>query len=139
MTNDTILLVEDSPDDEFLTLRTLRRNNVGKVVVARDGMEAIDYLFGNGVMPVIPWFILLDLKLPMVDGIEVLETIRADDRTRWVPVVVMSSSQEPHESDRCAELGVDLYITKPLDSDKLQSLLQKVAKPRPCFADAHPA
>jgi CheY-like chemotaxis protein len=116
-----ILLVEDNPDDEALTLRALRKANVGnEVSVVRDGVEALDFLFGGGShsgrdVSVLPQVILLDLKLPKVDGLEVLRRIRADDRTKLLPVVILTSSDE--EQDRIAgyALGANSYVRKPVD------------------------
>lgn len=116
-----ILLVEDNPDDEALTLRALRKANVrNEVVVAHDGVEALDFLFGTGAyagrdttLP--PQVVLLDLKLPRLDGLEVLRRLRADDRTRLLPIVILTSSNE--EEDRMAgyELGANSYVRKPVD------------------------
>lgn len=117
----TILLVEDNPDDEALTLRALRRANVANaVVVARDGTEALDYLFGTGVhagrdTSVLPQVVLLDLKLPKLDGLEVLRRIRADDRTRLLPVVVLTSSNEERDRIESYSLGANSYVRKPVD------------------------
>jgi CheY-like chemotaxis protein len=116
-----ILLVEDNPDDEALTTRALVRNNIkNQVIVARDGVEALEYLFGTGAYAgrdpgVLPAIILLDLKLPKVDGLEVLRQLRADPRTRLAPVVILTSSSE--EPDRIAgySLGANSYIRKPVD------------------------
>jgi two-component system, response regulator len=116
-----ILLVEDNADDEALTLRALRRANVrNEVVVTRDGVEALDYLFGTGPHAgrdpsVLPQVVLLDLKLPRVDGLEVLRRLRADDRTKLLPVVILTSSNE--EEDRMAgyRLGANSYVRKPVD------------------------
>src|SRR6516162_10089657 len=100
MTDNIILLVEDNPDDEALTLRALKKNNImNDVFVARDGVEALEYLFGTGAhagrdLSVMPQVVLLDLKLPKVDGLEVLRQLRADPRTYLVPVVVLTSSTE---------------------------------------------
>lgn len=120
-TDKVILLVEDNPDDEALTIRALGRNNIrNRVVVARDGVEALDYLFGTGAHAgrdprALPAIILLDLKLPKVDGLEVLRRLRADERTRLAPVVILTSSSE--EPDRIAgySLGANSYIRKPVD------------------------
>jgi two-component system response regulator len=116
-----ILLVEDNPDDEALTLRALRKANVrNEVVVARDGVEALDYLFATGPhagrdTSVLPQVVLLDLKLPRLDGLEVLRRLRADARTKVLPVVILTSSNE--EEDRVAgyELGANSYVRKPVD------------------------
>ena len=116
-----ILLVEDNPDDVELTLRALKKNNVtNRVVVVQDGAEALEYLFATGryadrLMPNFPKVILLDLKLPLVDGIEVLRQCKADERTRQIPVVVLTSSREEPDIQTCYSLGVNSYIVKPVD------------------------
>jgi two-component system response regulator len=116
-----ILLVEDNPDDEALTLRALRKNNIGnEVVVARDGAEALDYFFGTGAhagrdMSIMPSMTLLDLKLPKIDGLEVLKRLRADDRTKLIPVVILTSSKEEQDLIRGYSLGANSYIRKPVD------------------------
>jgi two-component system response regulator len=121
MDNKYILLVEDNPDDEALTLRALKKNNIGnEVVVARDGAEALDYLFGTGAyagrdMSVMPTVTLLDIKLPKVDGLEVLRRLRADERTKLLPVVILTSSKEERELVDSYKLGVSSYIRKPVD------------------------
>jgi CheY-like chemotaxis protein len=116
-----ILLVEDNPADAELTLRALRKNNLtNRVHVARDGEEAIAYLFGDELTPPhsLPRVVLLDLKLPKVDGIEVLARIKSDPRTRRLPVVVLTSSREEPDIERCYELGVNSYIVKPVGFEK---------------------
>jgi CheY-like chemotaxis protein len=114
-----ILLVEDNPDDEALTRRALAKNNIqNEVLVARDGAEALDLLFGTGAhagRPIEPEVILLDLKLPKVDGLEVLRRIRADDRTRLLPVVILTSSREERDVISGYGLGANSYIRKPVD------------------------
>jgi two-component system, response regulator len=121
MQQKTILLVEDNPDDELLTLRALKKNKIGnEVVVARDGAEALDYLFGRGAyagrdLRVMPQVILLDLKLPKVDGIEVLSQLRANERTRLLPVVILTSSKEDQDLISGYTLGANSYIRKPVD------------------------
>jgi two-component system response regulator len=117
MTNRSILLVEDSPDDEALTLRALRKNKIqNQVTVARDGAEALDLLFpGDGAEGKVPGLILLDLKLPKVDGLEVLRRIRADQRTEIVPVVVLTSSKEQEDILDSYHSGANGYVRKPVN------------------------
>lgn len=121
MTEKAILLVEDNFDDEALTLRALKKNNImNEVVVARDGVEALDYLFATGVhktrdQKVLPEVVLLDLKLPKLDGLEVLRKIRADRRTKLLPVVILTSSNEDQDRFAGYDLGANSYIRKPVD------------------------
>jgi len=121
MDNKVILLVEDNPDDEALTLRALKKNHVlNEVVVVRNGLEALDYLFATGAYAdrdrrVIPQLILLDLKLPKIDGLEVLRRIRADDRTRLLPVVILTSSDEERDVIAGYKLGANSYVRKPVE------------------------
>lgn len=116
-----ILLVEDNADDEVLTRRALRKNNIGnELVVARDGAEALDYLFATGEyegrdLSVMPQVILLDLKLPKVDGLEVLRRLRADERTKLLPVVILTSSKEQQDLVDGYGYGANSYIRKPVD------------------------
>ena len=116
-----ILLVEDNADDEALTLRALKKNNIrNEVVVARDGAEALDYLFATGAyagrdLRVMPTIILLDLKLPKVDGLEVLRRLRAEERTKLLPVVILTSSKEEEDIITGYSLGANSYIRKPVD------------------------
>jgi CheY-like chemotaxis protein len=116
-----ILLVEDNPDDEALTHRALKKNNIGnEVVVARDGAEALDYLFGTGVyegrdLSTMPQVVLLDLKLPKIDGLDVLRRLRADERTKLLPVVVLTSSREQQDLVDSYGYGANSYIRKPVD------------------------
>jgi len=116
-----ILLVEDNPDDEALILRSLRKNNIAnKVAVARDGAEALDYLFNTGRHPaddtkVLPEIVLLDLKLPKVDGFEVLRRIRADERTSLLPVMILTSSDEERDLVKGYAAGANSYVRKPVD------------------------
>ncbi len=116
-----ILLVEDNPDDEALAIRALKRHHVGNdIVVAHDGVEALDYLFGTGLyagrdVNMKPSVVLLDLKLPRVDGLEVLRQVRADDRTRLLPVVVLTTSSEEQDLLDSYSLGCNSYIRKPVD------------------------
>ncbi|HXQ30068.1 MAG TPA: response regulator [Gemmatimonadales bacterium] len=113
MRDPVILLVEDNADDEELTRRAFKKNNLqNDLVVARDGQEALDYLFTNARRP---HLVLLDLKLPKVDGLEVLRRLRADDRTKLLPVVVLTSSTEERDLVASYELGVNSYVRKPVD------------------------
>jgi two-component system, response regulator len=117
MTDRPILLVEDNPDDEALTLRALKRNSIrNEVTVARDGAEALDILFpGDGAGGMLPGLILLDLKLPKVDGLEVLRRIRADTRTRIVPIVVLTSSRLDDDVLASYHSGANGYVRKPVN------------------------
>ena len=121
MNNRTILLVEDNPDDVTLTLRALKKNNLtNDVIVATDGVEALDYLFGTGThagrdVAHMPDIVLLDLKLPRVGGLEVLQKIRADARTRLLPVVILTSSTEEKDLIEGYSLGANSYVRKPVD------------------------
>jgi CheY-like chemotaxis protein len=114
-----ILLVEDNPDDETLTRRALAKNNIqNEVIVARDGAEALDVLFGTGPHaghPTAPELILLDLKLPKIDGLEVLRRVRANEGTRLLPVVILTSSREERDLISGYGLGANSYIRKPVD------------------------
>jgi two-component system, response regulator len=121
MDNEPILLVEDNPDDEALTLRALKKNNIkNEVIVAHDGAEALGYLFGTGMYAgrdtqVMPQVILLDLKLPKVDGFEVLRKMRSDPRTKLLQVVILTSSNEELDRINGYDLGANSYIRKPVE------------------------
>ena len=132
MNKKTILLVEDNPDDEELTLLSLRESNiVNEVVVARDGVEALDYLFaadqnaGREVSP-LPELILLDLKLPRLDGLEVLRRLRANPRTQLVPVVVLTSSSEEEDIVASYRLGANSYVRKPVEFHRLADAVRQL-------------
>jgi two-component system, response regulator len=124
MRDNVILLVEDNPDDELLTLRALKKNNfTNEVVVARDGVEALDYLFATGEYAgrdasVMPQLILLDLKLPRVDGLEVLRRLRSDERTRLLPVVILTSSKELEDMLDSYGSGANSYVRKPVNFEQ---------------------
>ncbi len=119
-----ILLVEDNPDDEALMLRAFSKNSIrNPVVVARDGVEAIDYLFGTGSyqgrdLSLMPSVVLLDLKLPRMDGLEVLRRMRADEHTGLLPVVVLTTSRERQDIHEAYRLGANSYIRKPVDFER---------------------
>ena len=128
----TILLVEDNPDDAALTLRALKKNNImNEVIVARDGVEALDYMHGTGeyadrnVLD-LPQLILLDLKLPKLDGLEVLKRVRADDRTALQPVVVLTTSVEEQDVVSSYKLGANSYIRKPVDFDQFMEAVRQL-------------
>jgi len=127
-----ILLVEDNPDDVALTLRAFAKSNLrNKVIVVRDGVEALDFLFGTGShanrdIRIMPEVILLDLKLPRIDGLEVLERLRADERTRLLPVVVLTTSHEQEDLIRSYSLGANSYIRKPVDFLQFMDAVQQL-------------
>ena len=127
-----ILLVEDNPDHRELTLMTLAENNVlNEVVVANDGLEALEYLFASGPHAgrdprEVPALILLDLKLPKLGGIEVLRQVREDERTRYVPVVILTSSSEEEDIVASLENGANSYVRKPVDFSRFVEQLQRL-------------
>ncbi|MFL5800936.1 MAG: response regulator [Roseiflexaceae bacterium] len=127
-----ILLVEDNPDDAALTLRALKKNNIlNEVVVARDGVEALEYLFGTRAYAdrdrrVRPQVILLDLKLPKIDGLEVLSRLRADVRTRLLPVVILTSSKEEQDLIDGYSLGANSYVRKPVDFTQFADVVRQL-------------
>jgi CheY-like chemotaxis protein len=116
-----ILLVEDNPNDEALTIRAFKKSNISnEIIVARDGVEALDYLFGTGQyagrdVSDVPQVVILDLKLPKVDGLQVLKELRSDERTRNVPVVILTSSNEERDIVEAYQLGTNAYVQKPVD------------------------
>jgi two-component system response regulator len=132
MPSPEVLIVEDNPDDLELALHALHRGRVAnRVEVARDGAEALDYLFGRGAFENLseadlPRVVLLDVKLPLIDGIEVLRELKGDRRTRRVPVVMMTSSAEDRDLAACYELGANSYIVKPVDIEQFFRAVQQV-------------
>jgi two-component system, response regulator len=132
MKNKVILLVEDNPDDVKLTLRALKKSNIkNEVIVVGDGVEAVDYLFGTGKFAgrdtgILPQVILLDLKMPKMGGLEVLHRIRADERTRALPVVILTTSSEDKDKVDSYKLGANSYIRKPLDFNQFVDAVQQL-------------
>ncbi len=132
MRNKVILLVEDDPDDEALTLRALRESKISnRVVVVRDGAEALDYLLGTGAHAGrdthdLPQLVLLDLKLPRVDGLEVLRRLRAAERTRLLPVVILTSSNEEKDIIHGYDNGANSYIRKPVDFEQFVEAVRQL-------------
>ncbi len=132
MDNKVFLLVEDNPVDVSLTQRAFRRAGIlNEMVVAQDGVEALDYLFGTGAyagrdLSNPPVVVLLDLKLPRIDGLEVLRRIRADDRTRLLPVVILTSSKEERDVVESYSLGCNSYVRKPVDFDQFAEAVRQL-------------
>lgn len=132
MKSKIILLVEDNPDDIKLTMRALKKSNIlNEVVVAQDGVEALDYLFGTGRHAgrdtnTRPQVVLLDLKMPRMDGFEVLQRIRGDERTKLLPVVVLTTSNEDKDRIESYKLGVNSYIRKPVDFNQFVESVQQL-------------
>ncbi len=128
-----ILLVEDNADDEELTIRTLQKNHLkNKIVVVRDGVEALDYLFGTGEfkdrdLSVSPVLIMLDIKLPKLNGLEVLKRIKTDQRTKFIPVVILTSSDEEKDLIESYQLGANSYVRKPVDFAEFQNSVRQLA------------
>ena len=128
----TILLVEDNPDDEMLTLRAMRKNNIANdIVVARDGAEALDFIFGTGIYAEregieTPQVILLDLNLPKIGGLDVLKKIREDSRTALLPVVILTSSKEERDLVESYRLGANSYIRKPVDFNQFSEAIRQL-------------
>jgi len=132
MQNKTILLVEDNRDDEELTLRALRKNNISNdIVVARNGVEALDYLFAEGIhlgrnLSLMPQVVFLDLNLPKLSGLEVLRRIRADDRTKLLPVVILTSSNEDRDRIEGYGLRANSYVRKPVDFNQFMEVSRQL-------------
>jgi two-component system response regulator len=132
MSDPIVLLVEDNPNDELLTLRALRKENIANnFVVVRDGQEALDFLFGTGDYTgrdtsVLPQVLLLDLKLPKVSGLEVLERVRSDDRTRALPVVILTSSAMDRDIVEGYRLGANSYVQKPVGAEEFKEAVQRL-------------
>lgn len=127
-----ILLIEDNPSDVKLTLKALQKHSLAnKVTVLKDGAAALDFLFAQGIysdrnFKEVPKVIFLDLKLPLVDGIEVLRKIKSEDLTKKIPVVVLTSSKESRDIEECYKLGVNSYVVKPLDFEKFLEAVSNI-------------
>lgn len=127
-----ILLIEDNPDDEELTLLAFEQSRIAnEVVVVRDGVEALEYLYGTGKfaardLKIMPALVLLDLQLPRVNGLEVLQRIRTDNRTKLLPVVILTTSNEQQDLINSYKLGCNSYIRKPVDFDQFQTAVQQL-------------
>ncbi len=132
MKDKIILLVEDNPDDVKLTLRALKKSNIrNEVIVVGDGVEAVDYLFGTGKFAgrdtgILPQLVLLDLKMPKMDGLEVLHRIRANERTKLLPVVILTTSSEDKDRVDSYKLGANSYIRKPVDFNQFVDAVQQL-------------
>ncbi len=132
MDKEIILLVEDNPDDVLLTKRAFKKSNIlNELVVASDGVEALDYLFGTGAyegrdLSIMPVLILLDLRLPKLDGIDVLRRVRDDERTKLIPVVILTTSKEQKDLIESYSLGANSYIPKPVDFDQFVQAVRQL-------------
>ena len=132
MKDKIILLVEDNPDDIKLTLRALKKSNIkNEVIAVENGVEAVDYLFGTGKFAgrntgILPQVVLLDLKMPKMDGLEVLHRIRADERTKVLPVVILTTSSEDKDRIESYNLGANSYIRKPVDFNQFVDAVQQL-------------
>ena len=132
MRNQRILLVEDHPDDAFLTVYSLRKKDFRNVVVVDEAMKALEYLFspeetGSGEEKEMPSLIIVDLKLPKMDGFDLIRAIKCNEVTRGIPLAVLSSSFFAREKERCQELGVGAYFSKPLDVDEFEAFVSLCA------------
>nr|WP_090572070.1 response regulator [Nitrosomonas sp. Nm33] len=132
MSNRVIMLVEDNPDDATLTMDALEANQItNEVVVANNGAEALDYLFGQGryegrKIAELPILMLLDLKMPKIDGLEVLRRVRADERARLIPTVILTSSNEDEDRLKAYSLGTNSYVRKPVDYDDFLKMAEQL-------------
>jgi len=132
MKTKTILLVEDNPDDVQFTLRALKKSNIlNEVVVAHDGVEALEYLFGTGKhegrdIKKLPQVVLLDIKMPRMDGLELLQRIRKDERTKLLPTVIMTTSSEDRDRIECYKIGANSYVRKPMDFNQFAEAVRQL-------------
>ncbi|MCC7449122.1 MAG: response regulator [Anaerolineae bacterium] len=127
-----ILLIEDDPGHARLVEKNLRRSGImNKIIALPDGQTAIDYLFSEGEyanekLPTVPMLVLLDLNLPVLDGYQVLQRIKGDERTKYIPVVILTTTDDQREVARCYELGCNIYITKPVEYDQFSEAIRKL-------------
>jgi len=132
MKNKIILLVEDNPDDQLLTIQALKNNNIiNEVIVANDGVEALDYLYGRGLYAgrdssILPSLILLDIKLPKINGIEVLKDIRNNELTKIIPVVILTSSKEEQDLITSYKSGANSFVQKPVDFNQFNKAIKQL-------------
>lgn len=132
MNNNPILLAEDNPDDQALALRAFNKSNLSnEIILAKDGVEALDYLLGQGryageELPALPAVVLLDLKMPRKDGLEVLREIRMHERTKFLPVVLLTSSKEEQDIVQSYRLGANSYVRKPVDFNEFLKAIQQL-------------
>jgi len=136
MSGRTVLLVEDHPDDEFLALRALRKARIDRVIVKREGCEALNFLRGisedssNGEMPP-PELVIIDINMPMMNGVEMLREMRADPRLKELPVAILTSSLNPRDIEDCMELGICAYLSKPVEPAEIVHMLSVLDSPLP--------
>jgi CheY-like chemotaxis protein len=123
----TILLVEDDPGHARLIQKNLRRANLAnEIIIATDGQQALDFIFGESILSVSPTLILLDLNLPILDGYQVLKRLKADDQTRHIPIVILTTTADSREVAQCYELGCNVYITKPVDYEQFCEAIRQL-------------
>jgi len=127
----TILLVEDDPGHARLIEKNLRRSNVtNAITVLRDGQQAVDYLWGEGeyagIEPPMPMLVLLDLNMPVLDGYQVLKRMKGDERTKRIPVIILTTTDDMREVQRCYDLGCNVYVTKPVDYEQFSEAIRKI-------------
>ncbi len=132
MKNKSILLVEDNPRDEALTMRALKKSGIASdIIVVRDGVEALDYLFGTGKYEgrdtsILPQLVMLDLKLPKMDGLQVLQRLRAEEHTKRLTIVIFTSSSEEEDMIKSYDLGANSYVRKPVDFEQFAEVTAKL-------------
>jgi CheY-like chemotaxis protein len=127
----TILLVEDDPGHALLVEKNMRRSNfTNDIVVVTDGQQALDFIRAEGeytgTTPPSPLLVLLDLNMPVLDGYQVLERLKSDERTRRIPIIILTSTEDAHEVERCYDLGCNIYVTKPVEYDQFSEAIGKI-------------